>query len=114
MKLLSNRDYHELLQKVQLLEQELQNYRSLEEARISFEKCLSNSEIKMIEGLPLNILSAMINSMKSTKNALLLDQKKAHNPEAIAIRDGAILFADMIIRKLMLNIAKTEQKQKSE
>ena len=68
----------------------------------------------MIEGLPLNILSAMINSMKSTKNALLLDQKKAHNLEAIAVRDGSILFADMIIRKLMLNIAKIEQKQKSQ
>ena len=42
----------------------------------------------------------MQESIASTKNVLLLDQKRVTNPVDIAYRDGAIQVCDILIKKL--------------
>lgn len=42
----------------------------------------------------------MIDTISSTKNVLLLDQKRVTDPVEIAYRDWAIHFCDILLNKL--------------
>lgn len=50
----------------------------------------------------------MIETVWSTKNVLLLDQKRVSNPVEIAYRDGAIHFCDILLNKLQLALEKNK------
>jgi hypothetical protein len=49
-----------------------------------------------------DVLKALLYEFASTKNALLIEQKKCRTPEEIAERDGAISVVDVIVLKLQL------------
>ena len=51
------------------------------------------------------LLKALLNEIKSTKNWLLIEQKRYSNPIEIAYRDGAIITVDILITKIV-NILK--------
>lgn len=51
------------------------------------------------------VLKALLQEVKSTKNWLLIEQKKYSTPVEIAYRDGAIITVDIIISKL-INVLK--------
>lgn len=48
------------------------------------------------------VLKALLYEFTSTKNALLIEQKKCRTAEEIAERDGGIAVVDVIILKLQL------------
>lgn len=111
MKLLSNKSYLELKQEVQKLQEQLKTYKQLEDCRIAFEKAIDSKELQSLSSLSFGILSSLINTMKSTKNILLLSQKKVRSADEIAYRDGAIMFADLIIKKLELSLIKQKNNE---
>ena len=47
------------------------------------------------------LLKALLNEIKSTKNWLLIEQKRYSNPIEIAYRDGAIITVDILINKMV-------------
>ena len=109
MKLLTNKEYLALTSKIEELQNQLKDYQFLQDSRVDFERALNIPDIKNLSGIPIGVLSSLINTMKSSKNILLLSQKRVRTADEIAMRDGAILFADMIIRKLELNFVKNEK-----
>lgn len=62
------------------------------ESKLDIEKRLSRFDNETIK--------ALLYEFNSTKNALLIDQKKCRTAEEIAERDGAIATIDIIILKL--------------
>lgn len=50
----------------------------------------------------------MIDSISSSKNLLLLDQKRVSNPVDIAYRDWAIHFCDILLNKLQAMLENTK------
>lgn len=59
---------------------------------------LTESKLKDFE---LDMLKALLNELKSTKNGLLIEEKKYSEPVEIAYRDGAIITINILITKLM-------------
>ena len=48
-----------------------------------------------------DLLKALLNELKSTKNWLLIEQKRYSDPIEIAYRDWAIITVDILITKLI-------------
>lgn len=51
------------------------------------------------------VLKALLQELKSTKNALLIEEKRYSNPIDIAYRDWAIITVNILIAKIV-NILK--------
>lgn len=109
MKFLTNKQYQTLTNEIEHLKEQLKDYQQLENSRVDFERALNIPDIKNLAGIPIGVLSSLINTMKSSKNMLLLSQKKVRTADEIAMRDGAIFFADLIIKKLEFNMLKNEK-----
>lgn len=56
-------------------------------------------------------LKYMIDTISSTKNALLLDQKRVSDPVEIAYRDWAIHLCDIIINKMIKSLDDLQPKK---
>ena len=54
-----------------------------------------------------DVLKALLQELKSTKNALLIEEKRYSNPIEIAYRDWAIITVNVLINKIT-NILKTQ------
>lgn len=48
-----------------------------------------------------DVLKALLQELKSTKNALLIEEKKYSNPVEIAYRDWAIITVNILINKIV-------------
>lgn len=53
------------------------------------------------------VLKALLQELKSTKNALLIEEKRYSDPIEIAYRDWAIITVNVLINKIV-NILKTQ------
>lgn len=49
----------------------------------------------------MDVLKALLNELKSTKNWLLIEEKKYSEPIEIAYRDWAIITVNILITKLL-------------
>ena len=56
---------------------------------------------KKLGDLHSDMLKALLYEIKSTKNALLIEQKRYSDPIEIAFRDGAISTIDILLLKIM-------------
>lgn len=54
-----------------------------------------------------DLLKALLQELKSTKNALLIEEKRYSDPIEIAYRDWAIITVNVLINKIV-NILKTQ------
>lgn len=54
-----------------------------------------------------DLLKALLQELKSTKNALLIEEKRYSNPTEIAYRDWAIVTVNVLINKIV-NILKNK------
>lgn len=54
-----------------------------------------------------DLLKSLLQELKSTKNALLIEEKRYSNPIDIAYRDWAIIAVNVLINKIV-NILKTQ------
>ena len=54
-----------------------------------------------------DLLKSLLQELKSTKNALLIEEKRYSNPIDIAYRDWAIITVNVLINKIV-NILKTQ------
>lgn len=54
-----------------------------------------------------DLLKALLQELKSTKNALLIEEKRYSDPIDIAYRDWAIITVNVLINKIV-NILKTQ------
>lgn len=61
-------------------------------------KLLESDTIKELEP---NELKALLQELKSTKNWLLIEEKRYTNPVEIAYRDGAIIVVNILIKKVL-------------
>lgn len=48
-----------------------------------------------------DVLKALLQELKSTKNALLIEEKRYSNPIEIAYRDWAIITVNILINKIV-------------
>ena len=48
-----------------------------------------------------DVLKAVLQELKSTKNALLIEEKRYSNPIDIAYRDWAIITVNILINKIV-------------
>jgi len=55
-----------------------------------------------------DLLKSLLQELKSTKNALLIEEKRYSNPIDIAYRDWAIITVNVLINKIV-NILKTQK-----
>lgn len=53
-----------------------------------------------LKSMDSELLLAVYREIKSTKNALLIEQKRYSDPIAIAHRDGAIITVDIMLQKI--------------
>ena len=67
-------------------------------------KLLESENIKELEP---NELKALLQELKSTKNWLLIEEKRYSDPIEIAYRDWAIITVNVLINKIV-NILKTQ------
>lgn len=65
-----------------------------------------------LKAMEVEILLALYKEISSTKNALLIEQKKYSDPIAIAHRDGAIITVDILLYKLN-TLIKSKSKEES-
>ena len=54
-----------------------------------------------------DLLKSLLQELKSTKNALLIEEKRCSDPIEIAYRDWAIITVNVLINKIV-NILKTQ------
>lgn len=88
-------------------ESKLNSDRYLRQYRPEKEVYLSSQ----LKGLEADILLLLYREFSSTKNALLIEQKKYSDPVEIAHRDGAILGVDVLLRKLNTLIMEKREKE---
>lgn len=55
-----------------------------------------------------DLLKSLLQELKSTKNALLIEEKRYSNPIDIAYRDWAIITVNVLINKI-ISILKTQK-----
>ena len=55
-----------------------------------------------------DLLKSLLQELKSTKNALLIEEKRYSDPIEIAYRDWAIITVNILINKI-LSILKTQK-----
>lgn len=55
-----------------------------------------------------DLLKSLLQELKSTKNALLIEEKRYSDPIEIAYRDWAIITVNVLINKIV-NILKTQK-----
>ena len=55
-----------------------------------------------------DLLKSLLQELKSTKNALLIEEKRYSDPIDIAYRDWAIITVNVLINKIV-NILKTQK-----
>ena len=63
-----------------------------------------------LESFDRSTLVALYRELSSTKNGLLLEQKKYSDPVEIAYRDGAIIGIDVLLNKIRILINKKDEK----
>ena len=58
-------------------------------------------ETDTIKQLEANELQALLQELKSTKNWLLIEEKRYSDPVEIAYRDGWIIVVNILIKKIL-------------
>lgn len=64
-----------------------------------------------LKDLEVDVLKTLLQELKSTKNALLIEEKRYSDPIEIAYRDWAIITVNILINKLVNIITRKDKEE---